>query len=132
MAKRDEKKDIRNFGLMLAAILAGFGGLSIYKQGNAWPILWGIAGVVLVCALFVKPALRPVFKGFMWFGMKMNWVMTRVILTVFFFIVLAPIGICMRIFRKDLMGRNYDPNAKTFWTPPKRSDYKPEYSERLF
>lgn len=132
MPKRDEKKDIRNFGLFLTVLLGVLGGISFWKQGNAWPYLWGVAGYALVSCLFIKPLLHPVFKGAMWLGLKINWVMTRVILTIFFFLLLAPIGIFMRIFRKDLLGRKFDPNAESYWQPPKRPDYKPEYSERLF
>ena len=140
--KKDEKIDIRNFGIFLTLILTVIGGVSFYKRffdlkepfsfGNTYFILWAIAFVVLVCSLFIKPVMRPLFLAFMWFGMKMNWVMTRVILTIFYFTVLAPIGIFMRIIRKDLLGRKYDPKAETFWQKPKREDYKPEYSERLF
>jgi len=140
--KKDEKKDIRNFGIALTVILAVIGGISFYKRFvdlkepfdflQLYFILWSIAGVVLFCSLFVKPVMRPVFLAFMWLGLKMNWVMTRVILTIFFIIVLTPFGIFMRITRKDLLGRKYDPEAKSFWQEPKRDDYKPEYSERLY
>ncbi len=132
MAKRDEKKDIRNFGLFLTALMGILGGISFYKQGGAWPYLWGVAGYALITSLFIKPALKPVFKGAMWLGLKINWFMTRVILTIFFILVVTPVGLFMRITRKDLMGAKYDPNAQSYWQPPKRPDYKPEHSERLF
>ena len=132
MAKRDEKTDIRNFGLFLTVLLAILGAVSFYRQGSAWPYLWGVAGYALITALLIKPALRPVFKGAMWVGLKINWFMTRLILTIFFIVLLTPLGIVMRIFRADLLGRKFDPNAETFWKPTRHPEYKPEYSERLF
>ena len=132
MPKRDEKKDIRNFGLFLTALFGVIGGISFWKQGNAWPYLWGVAGYAFITCLFIKPLLRPVFKAAMWLGMKINWVMTRIILTVFFFIVLAPTGILTRLLGKDLLKRKFDPNAESYWQQPKRPEYKPEYSERLY
>ena len=132
MARRDEKKDIRNFGLFLAALFAVLGGISLYRHGGAWPYLWGVAGYALLTSLLIKPALRPVFVAAMWLGKKINGVVTRIILTVFFLVVLAPIGIYMRIFRVDLLNRKRDPNAETYWQPPKRDHYEPEQSERLF
>ena len=132
MAKRDEKKDLRNFGLFLTVLLGVLGGISFYRQGGAWPYLWGVAGYALICGLLIKPALRPVFKAAMWLGMKINWVMTRVILTIFFVVFLTPLGLVMRLFRADLLHRRYDPDAKTYWQPHKQPTYKPEQSERLF
>lgn len=132
MAKHDEKKDIRNFGLFLAVLMGILGGISFYRHSGAWPYLWGVGAYALITCLLIKPALRPVFKGAMWLGMKLNWVMTRVILTIFFFTLLTPLGILMRIFRADLLKRKFDPKAPTYWQPPKRPDFKPEYSERLF
>jgi Saxitoxin biosynthesis operon protein SxtJ len=132
MKKRDEKKDIRNFGLFLAVLMGAIGALSFYKQGGAWPYLWAIGGYSLITCLFIKPALKPVFTGAMWLGMKLNWVMTRVILTIFFFLVVTPFALVIQLFRGDLLKRKYDPNAKTYWQPTKRPNYEPEQTERLF
>ncbi len=60
MVKRNEKKDLRDFGLFLATLLGVIGAVSFYKQGSAWPVLWGVAAYALLAGLFVKPLLRPV------------------------------------------------------------------------
>jgi len=132
MAKRNEKKDLRNFGLFLTVLLSVLGGISFYRQSGAWPYFWGVAAFALITGLFIHPVMRPIFKGAMWVGEKINWFMTRVILSVFFIVFLSPIGLLMRLFRKDLVGRRFDPDAESYWKPYKRPEYDPEQSERLY
>ena len=130
--KQPTAADLEDFGSFLAAFMAVLAAISIIKQGNAWPILIAVAGYGLVAGYLVQPAIRPVFRGAMWLGLKINWFMTRLILTVFFAVILTPIGLFMRLFRKDMLGRKADRNAPSYWTPHKRGEYQSEQTEKLW
>ncbi|HPM78778.1 MAG TPA: SxtJ family membrane protein [bacterium] len=131
MKKRDEKKDIRNFGIALAVILLVFAALGFYKDRAYWPYLSGAAGAILVLALFVKPALRPIFKGWMWFAMKLNWLTTRIILTAAWLVMFVPVGLVLRLFRVDFFDRQWQPEAKSYWRVRPDTPYDRRKSERL-
>lgn len=131
MAKRDENKDIRNFALALAVILAGFAALGFYREREFWPYLAAAAGLVLVLGLFVRPVLRPVFRGWMWLAFKLNWVVTRVILTTAWVVLFVPIGLVLRLLRVDFFDRKWEAEATSYWLERPQKPYQREKTERL-
>ena len=131
MAKRDEQKDIRNFGIALAVLLSGFATLGFFRERAFWPILAGIAGVVLLLALFGRPILKPVFRGWMWLAHKLNWVVTRVILTAAWLVLFVPIGLFLRLFRVYFLDRKWEHEAQTYWHSRPDKPYDRKRTERL-
>jgi hypothetical protein len=76
-------------------------------------VIGTLAGVVLIS--LARPRW---FRGFYRAGMTVSWhvgqVMGRVLLTVFFLVIVTPMGLMLRLFGKDLLGRRR-PNATTYW-----------------
>ncbi len=58
-------------------------------------------------------------------GHMLGWVNTRVILGIFFYVLLTPMGLVMRLFRADPMRRNRDRRAKSYRIerPPRSADH---------
>ena len=92
--------DLRKFGLAMLFGLAVIGGL-LYVLGRpedaaagaSWQQVLGIvlavAGVLILVLTVVSPAAaRPVYVGWMTFGMVVGGFVTRVLLTVLFFVLL--------------------------------------------
>jgi hypothetical protein len=44
-------------------------------------------------------------------------VMTTIILTLTFFLVMTPMGLLLRLMGKDLLGMRGDPAIASYWTP---------------
>jgi hypothetical protein len=63
--------------------------------------LLSIAGGWLIMGLAAPSILKPLFHGWMWFAYCLNFVMTRVILGVLFYVVMLPIALLMRLVGKD-------------------------------
>jgi hypothetical protein len=134
--KHNDKKEmsigeLRKFGLVTAAMLVLFFDLLIpWIWGVAMP-LWPLqAGAVLVIMALVLPAaLRPVYKVWMRFAEALGWVNTRIILSVIFFVIFFPFGLVMRIFN-DPMKRKLDQSAQSYRTPSNPT--RPEAMERPF
>ena len=55
------------------------------------------------------------FRAWMKLAEGMSWVMTRVILAAFFYLVLTPVGLCMRLFGKDLLDRKFHDGRASYW-----------------
>ena len=51
------------------------------------------------------------------FAEIMGAIMTRVILTITFFLIVTPIGFIMRLAGKDSLGLRKNADASTFWIP---------------
>ena len=131
MPKRDENKDIRNFALALAVILAAFAALGFYRERDFWPYLAVVAGALVPLAFFGRPLLRPIFRGWMWLANKLNWVMTRVILTLAWLILFVPIGLILRLFRVDFFDRKWSPEQNSYWRERADKSYDRKKTERL-
>lgn len=112
--KRGEQ---RNFGLVMAAACVVVGGLRWFVHGfAAFP--WGfvtVAAVFLALSLFLPRVLKPVLIVWLRFALLLNWVMTRVILTLAFYLLVTPVGVAMRLFGNDPLNRAWKPGADTYW-----------------
>jgi Saxitoxin biosynthesis operon protein SxtJ len=129
--KRDERKDIRNFSIALAVLLGGFAALAFYRERPFWPPLLITALHVLGFGLFIPRLMKPVFKGFMWFAEKMNWVVTRVMLTVIWLTMFVPVGLVLRLLRIDFFDRKIEPERAGYWNERPDKPYDRHRAERL-
>ncbi|WP_295887686.1 SxtJ family membrane protein [uncultured Thiohalocapsa sp.] len=114
-----DARGLRHFALTTAAIVAAlFGVLLPALGGFGWPLWpWIIAAVLALWGL-VKPAgLRPVYRGWMRFGLLASRIMTPLVLGVVFFVLFLPMGLVMRLARHDPMRRRLDPGARSFRVP---------------
>jgi len=95
--------ELRKYGIVMAVALAAIGGLLFWRGKNHHLIFFALAAVFLVAGLAVPGLLGPVYKAWMTLARMMGWVMTRVILTVSFLVVLVPLGLFLRLCGKDLL-----------------------------
>ncbi len=108
------EKRLRGFGLVMAGALAVIGVLGLLRDRGWWPAAAGLAGAFALSGLGLPGILKPVE----WFWMKLaavlGFVVTHVILTVFFFLVITPAGLLMRLFGKDPL-RMRSSKCSTCW-----------------
>lgn len=107
-----DHKGLRSFGLTTGAIVAVLFGLLIpWLLSDQWPLWpWIVAGALWVPALIFPGALRPVYKIWMKFGAVLGFINTRIILGVFFYVIITPVGAIMRLLGHDPMRRKLDDN----------------------
>ena len=127
---------LRQFGWTVGPVLAG--GAALWAWRHAWD--WGpvgtavaVAGLALVAVASVAPtALRAVHRGWMTLAFSMGFVMTRVILSLAFFLIFVPIGLALRLVGKDLLSRRLDPGAESYWVRRDDGRADRESLERYF
>jgi len=114
-----DRRGLRQFALSTSAIVAVLFGLFFPWLLNVgfpvWP--WIVAGVLAGWGLVAPASLRPVYIGWMRFGLLLNRIVTPVILGILFYLVITPIGAFMRLIRRDAMARSLDENAKSYRVP---------------
>ncbi len=125
-AELPDKAGLRSFGLMFAAVLAllfgllipllrfGWNGLPLLAGNHnpAWP--WWAAAVIATLALLVPASLVWLYKPWMKFAGIAQWVNTRIILWLLFYLIILPIGLLRRLLGKDSMQRKFDPAATSY------------------
>jgi hypothetical protein len=77
--------------------------------------MWGV-GLLLIILGFIFPSvLRPIYKIWMLLAFFIGGIVSRVILTVLFYVVLTPIGLVLRLFGKDILDKKFDKRRKSYW-----------------
>lgn len=126
------REEVRKFGYLFAGICVLIGAYTIYRGHNTWPWFAAGAGFFLTAGLVGYPVLRPVYIVWMKFAFVLGWINTRVLLGVFFYLILTPIGLAMRIFGKDLLDEKMDRRANSYWKVRGAEGFEKERYERLF
>jgi len=122
-----DKSRLRQFGLIMAAMLVLFFGLLVPWLWDlappAWP--WFASATFVALGLVAPGTLKPVYSVWMKFGDVVGWVNQRLIMGVLFYGIFWPMGLVMRLFREDPMARKLDENTPSYRVPsqqPKREN----------
>jgi hypothetical protein len=112
---KEEKKDLRKFGLTDGAVLLIIG-IILYLTGKTLFLIFGGAGTLLILLAFIYPkALKPANKLWMMLAILMGWFMSRVILAILFYLVVTPTALLLKIIGKDFLKLRADKNVKSYW-----------------
>lgn len=111
------KREQRNFGLVMAAAVVVVNGIHWLIRGREDLLIWPfyIAGAFFVLGLVFPRALQPIFVLWMKFALMVNWVMTRVLLSLVWFGIVTPMRIGMSLMGKDPLKRKFLPEADSYW-----------------
>jgi hypothetical protein len=111
-----DRKGLRDFGLLMAAVIGVLFGVFLpWVLDGGWPLWpWAVSVAFVLPALVVPMALRPVYRGWMRFGLFMSRIMTPLVLGIVFFLVFTPVALGLRLLGKDAMRRKLDPQADSY------------------
>ena len=107
----------RKFGFLFVVVFGLLAGFSWWRGGTAWPFLAGMSVAFLLAALVAPGVLTPLNRAWMAFALLLHKVTSPIILGVMFFGLFAPIGVVMRLRKRDLMKRRFDRGAGSYWNP---------------
>jgi hypothetical protein len=134
-----DRKVVREFGF----ILTGFLLIALPMVGNLirvfvaheefhyslrWPIA---AGAALLINLLAPPVMRIIYRAAMVVATGIGWVVLRIILPIFFYLVISPIGFIVRLSGKDLLDQKIDRSAQSYWKKREPKPPKTQY-EKLY
>lgn len=110
----------RKFGLLMAAAIALLGSVRWALHGfYALPVYWwSVAALFLLLGLLAPRVLRPVLVYWLKLALVLNWIMTRVFLTLAFYAILLPTGLVMRLFAEDPLKRKWKAAGESYWEVP--------------
>ena len=118
-----DRKGLREFGLTTGAMIAALFGLLfpwlLDLSFPRWP--WGLFAVLAGLGLAAPSLLRPIYRGWMRFGLLMSRIMTPLVLGIVFFGMLLPMGVIMRKFRDDPMARKLDREMESYRVKSERA-----------
>ncbi len=126
------RKEQRKFGLGMAAIIVAFTLVHGWFHGAlaVWPFYAALA--FFIPGLVAPFLLRPVFVVWMKIALALNWVMTRLLLSLVFILMITPTRVFIKYFREDPLKRGWDSEAGTYWEEPERQPEELDEYRRQF
>jgi len=111
----------RSFGIVFFVVFLLIALYPLINEENIryWSLF--ISFIFLILGFFNSTILTPLNKIWFKFGILLGKLISPVIMGIIFFFVVTPIGILMRVLKKDLLNLRINKN-KTYWiekTEPK-------------
>jgi len=111
------RRELLWFGPLFALFGGMMSGLALWKfeapEVAKW--IWILSAVVITLYYLLPPLRKPIFIAWMGAVFPIGWVLSHVLLAVVFYLVVFPIGLLMRLFRHDALGRRLDPDSTSYW-----------------
>ena len=130
---RSDTRELRNYGFVMAVALAAIGALLLWRDKEHYLVFFAVAAAFLLAALAAPVTLKPVYRAWMTLAGLMGWIMTRVILIIAFVVVLAPIGLLLRLCGKDILDIRFKTAGQgSYWKErdserPGQRDYEKQF-----
>ncbi len=104
----------RSFGLVFFIVFFIVAIYPLINDGNIriWSLVISI--IFLSLGLLNSNILTPLNKIWFKFGILIGKVISPIIMAIIFFMVVTPIGLIMRIIRKDILNLKYNSSA-SYW-----------------
>lgn len=118
---------LRKFGWTTGGIIAVLFGLGFpWLLSLAFPVWpWIIFGVLAAWGTIAPDTLRPVYTGWMRFGLLLSKITTPIVLGIVFYLVVTPMAFFMKLMGKDPMNRKleaHDSSYRVPSTPPSKKN----------
>jgi len=113
-------KDLRNFGriaitasLLVAILLYAIKGLTF-----KWcAIIIGVGFFIFLCSILSKNFTRWIYLGLTLITFPIGMVVSFVLLAVFYYLLITPVGLFFRLTGRDILQRKFDASAGSYWHP---------------
>jgi polyferredoxin len=122
---KSTKGELRKFGLVVGGVFALIAALFWWRGSEySWIFVTLAAPLILLGA--VKPGLlKWVYLAWMTLGLALGLIVSTVLLTLFYYLLLTPVGLLARLFGKDFLDRKIQPEAESYWRKREASGPKP-------
>ncbi len=111
-----DKKGLRDFGLITGGLFVALFGLLfpwlLDVNTPVWPFY--LAGTLWILALLIPNTLKPIYTVWMFFGLILGWINSRIILALVFYIIITPMRLIMLLFAGKTFSQNKPKRSKTF------------------
>ena len=104
----------RSFGIVFFIVFFLISVYPLLKNGSIyyWSLI--ISLIFLILGLLNSKILSPLNLIWFKFGILIGKIISPIIMGIIFFLIVSPISILLKIFRKDVLQLKYH-NKKTYW-----------------
>lgn len=120
-----KNKQLRNFGKIALVATAVISLLLYLVKGIAiqwFVIIIGFGFVIFIISLISLRLTKMIYLGMTLLTLPIGYVVSFILMAIFYFLLLTPLGLIFRLIGRDPLRRKFDPNSKSYWLsrqPPK-------------
>ena len=126
-------RELRKFGLTVGVVCLILGLWFLYRGKPQFRYFTAPGILVLVCGLVLPRSLKFVFIGWMTLALVLGYIVSSVLLTLFFYFVVTLVGLFARFTGKDFLQRKLDSRAESYWmmrdhrSAKQKTDYERQF-----
>lgn len=127
------KKELRKFGITMGAVLLLLGGFTCWRGKDYYFYFLILSTAFFLLGLIIPFLLKPIHKFWMSLAVLMSWVMTRLILSVLFYLGITPMSFLAKLFGKDFLGLKFNKKStNSYWISKEgrifnKTDYEKQF-----
>ncbi len=130
------KKELRNFGLLIAGVLFIIAAVILFQKKHTESdliyYLLSIAGFLFIFGLILPKILWPLQKIWMGIAVVIGYFISRIILTLFFFLIITPAGWFLKLLGKDLLNLKINNQTDSYWIEKEKKEFSQDRYEKQF
>jgi len=129
-----DEKSLQRFAVLLTTLLLLAAAWLFFIRRDAASTLWLVLATLLLIALalFRPRLLRPLHTGWMALALTLGALVSRLLLTLFYYLVVTPIALILRLIGKDSLQRKIKKEGASYWIRRPEKEMKKEDYKRLF
>lgn len=126
--KNPDRRQLVVFAVAWLAVLSLTGAVSWHRgRLAAAEIAWVSAAAVPLAGAAIPGLLRRIYVWLSYAAYPVGLAVSHVVLALVYYLALTPIGLTMRLFRHDPLGRRFEPKARTYWTTRGAAKHAEDY-----
>ncbi len=126
------EKELKKFGLTIGIFLILLGFLFFYLNKSYYLYFLSSGSLFAALGLALPKILLPFQKVWMSIAVILGFFMTRLILSVLFYIVFTPMSFIAKLVGKNFLDEKIEKNAKSYWHYRENKEYEKIETERQF
>jgi hypothetical protein len=129
---KTDTTNLRKFGLVVGTVAMLIGLILLLRHKTNYPYLFWPGAVLVAFGAVWSRALKYPYIVWMTLAFALGFVMSHVILTLFFFLLVTPISLLARVAGKDFLNRKPNPQATTYWIPREADAKTPQSYQQQY
>ena len=127
-----DSKTLRNFAYTMFAVLLFIALLMGYKGNDHWTWPFLLAAIFILFGIVAPMQLKIIYQLWMGLAVIMGYFVSRIILSLLYYGTFLPIGLILKIFKKDLLGKEIDKSSASYWIKREQKVFNKSQHEKLF
>lgn len=129
--------ELREFGLTIGIVLGLLGGLFLWREKDYYFYFLILSFFLIFLGIFSPTPLRPFQKAWMTLSVIIGWFMTRLILSILFYLVFTSIRILAGLSGKIFLDITFNKSDKekrrdSYWILRKKTKFERGNYEKQF